>query len=65
MEHVPESDLLSAYVECADRSAFAALVERHAGLVYAAAVRQAGNAEEAEDVAQAHLFHPRPLPDGC
>ncbi len=35
-----------------DRSAFAALVERHYGLVYGCAYRRAGNRADGEDIAQ-------------
>src|SRR3954465_15327195 len=52
-----DSELLRAFVEDADGGAFAALVARHADLVYAAAVRQVGTAGRGgvlpDDVAQA------------
>lgn len=44
--------LLRRYVEEGSESAFTALVERHVGLVYAAAVRRCGDAHRANDVAQ-------------
>lgn len=45
--------LLSAFVRERSEAAFQALVERHAGLVYASALRQTRDAQLAEDVAQA------------
>jgi RNA polymerase sigma factor (sigma-70 family) len=52
----PQADdrqLLDEYVAANSHDAFAALVERHIGLVYAAARRRVGNAAVAEDIAQA------------
>jgi RNA polymerase sigma factor (sigma-70 family) len=48
-----DAELLRAYVERADESAFAALVERHKGLVYASALRQTSDASLAEEITQA------------
>src|SRR5262245_36874095 len=49
-----DTDLLRRYVEERSENAFAALVQRHVGLVYHAALRQlAGDAAMAEDVTQA------------
>lgn len=47
-----DSELLRRYAEDASEEAFAELVRRHLNLVYAAALRQAGDAHRAEDVAQ-------------
>jgi RNA polymerase sigma factor (sigma-70 family) len=48
----PDSDLLQAFATRGDGDAFGQIVHRHAGLVYAAAVRQVGPAL-ADDVTQA------------
>lgn len=45
-------ELLRQYVQDSSQAAFAALVERHLGLVYSAARRQVRSREMAEDVAQ-------------
>jgi RNA polymerase sigma-70 factor (ECF subfamily) len=50
-----DDELIQLYVR-GDRSAFGRLMERHAGLVYSAAMRQLGNAHEAEDLTQAVFF---------
>lgn len=48
-----DSELLTRFVDDSSEPAFAALVERHLGFVYAAALRQvAGNTGLAQDVAQ-------------
>lgn len=46
-------ELLRDYAQGNAEEAFRALVERYAGLVYHAALRQAGNPQAAQDVAQA------------
>ena len=48
-----DAELLRAYVESGSEAAFAAIVERHKGLVYASALRQAGDATLAEEITQA------------
>ncbi|HEY0551883.1 MAG TPA: sigma-70 family RNA polymerase sigma factor, partial [Verrucomicrobiae bacterium] len=47
-----DAELLRAYVESGSEAAFAALVERHKGLVYASALRQTGAASLAEEITQ-------------
>ena len=47
-----------------DQEAFARLVERHTGMVYALAYQRVGNREDAEDIAQTVFFKAwRALPD--
>src|SRR5258706_16040261 len=46
-------ELIRSYAESQSESAFKALVERYAGLVYGSALRQAGDPELARDIAQA------------
>ncbi len=48
-----DAELLRAYVENGSEAAFAAIVERHKGLVYASALRQTGDAGLAEEITQA------------
>ncbi len=48
-----DRDLLREYAEFQSEAAFTELVARHAGLVYSAALRQAGDPHLAKDVAQA------------
>jgi RNA polymerase sigma factor (sigma-70 family) len=48
-----DAELLRAYVEHGSEAAFAAIVERHKGLVYASALRQTGDAGLAEEITQA------------
>ncbi len=48
-----DSELLSAYASTGDGQAFRRLVERHIDFVYTSAIRQAGDRQFAEDVAQA------------
>jgi RNA polymerase sigma-70 factor (ECF subfamily) len=50
-----DDELIQLYVR-GDATAFGRLMERHAGLVYSAAMRQLGNAHEAEDLTQAVFF---------
>jgi len=48
-----DTALLRSYARTGAEDAFAALVKRHAGLVYSAALRQLGDRQFAEDVTQA------------
>jgi RNA polymerase sigma factor (sigma-70 family) len=48
-----DAELLRAYVEHGSEAAFAAIVERHKGMVYASALRQTGDAGLAEEITQA------------
>ena len=50
---IGDAELLQAYVRAGDESAFAALVERHKGLVYGSALRQTNNPALAEEITQA------------
>src|SRR5258706_13461360 len=48
-----DAELLHEYVESRAETAFAGMVDRYKGLVYASALRQTGNADLAEEVTQA------------
>src|ERR1044071_3131980 len=48
-----DAELLRAYVESGSESAFASIVERYKGLVYASALRQTGDPGLAEEITQA------------
>ncbi len=52
VDRMTDFDLLREYAERHSEAAFAALVERHVGLVYSAALRQLGNAGQAEEATQ-------------
>src|ERR1035438_7537665 len=52
MSPMEDIALLQEYARTASEPAFAALVERHVGLVYSAARRQVGDSQLAEDVTQ-------------
>jgi RNA polymerase sigma factor (sigma-70 family) len=52
-EGVPSSQLLTEYAATQSEDAFAQIVNRHAGLVYSAALRQTGNRTAAEEITQA------------
>ncbi len=53
MHYTSDSDLLKAYRVKGDQEAFAELWQRHGEMVLKAALAVVGNAEEAEDIAQA------------
>src|SRR3954454_8333878 len=52
MQSSEDMDLVREYAETGSEAAFEALVNRHLGLVYAAALRQVRERHLAEDVAQ-------------
>src|SRR5580658_6939911 len=47
-----DATCLSRYARTSDAEAFSILVQRHAGLVFAAGLRVCGNQSDAEDAAQ-------------
>src|SRR4051794_9765531 len=51
-----DSELLVRYFEHESEAAFTELVRRHIDFVYGAALRQSGNAHQADDIVQ-HVFH--------
>src|SRR5579862_7135701 len=53
MQETSDIELLRQYAESNSETAFAALVDRHIGLVYSTALRKTGNPEAAQDITQA------------
>jgi RNA polymerase sigma factor (sigma-70 family) len=53
MAQMDDNALLRDYARTGEETAFAALVERHVGLVYSAALRQVRDPQHAQDVTQA------------
>src|SRR5437762_2496134 len=53
MDEMGDMELLAEYAANQSEQAFAALVHRYLNLVYSAALRQVGNAQLAEEIAQA------------
>src|SRR5579859_6193168 len=53
MTEMPDAELLEQFVRNHSEPAFAALVERHIGLVHSVAARHTTNPQHAEDIAQA------------
>src|SRR5262245_255325 len=53
MSYPPDRELLRRFTRTGDTDAFAALVNRHIGFVYAAARRQARDSHLADDITQA------------
>jgi len=53
MDAMDDFELLSQYAKSHSEAAFTTLVERHAGLVYSAALRSMGKPHDAEEVSQA------------
>jgi RNA polymerase sigma factor (sigma-70 family) len=52
MTDAPDADLLEQFVRDHSEAAFAALVERHIGLVHSVALRHTANPQHAEDITQ-------------
>ncbi len=52
MTDAPDADLLEQFVDDHSEAAFAALVERHIGLVHSVALRNTANPQHAEDITQ-------------
>src|SRR5437868_4680408 len=52
MQEKSDAQLLREYVEKAGEPAFREIVERHADIIYSAALRQVGSPDLARDVAQ-------------
>src|SRR5262249_44738950 len=53
MQPTDDSALLKQFLESRSEDAFTALVERHLNLVYSVALRQSGDAGQAEEISQA------------
>ena len=53
MQSTDDNALLRQFADCQSEEAFAALVARHINLVYSVALRQVGNPQHAEEIAQA------------
>ncbi len=53
MTDAPDADLLAQYARDNSGEAFAAIVERHIGLVHSVALRHTANPQQAEDITQA------------
>src|ERR1700722_9872631 len=59
-----DTELMQEYADSRSESAFAQLTRRHLNLVYSVALRYAGNAHDAQDIAQAvFLILARKIPD--
>ena len=53
MAEQTDTELMQEYADSSSESAFAQLTRRHLNLVYTVALRYAGNAHDAQDIAQA------------
>jgi len=53
MNDVPDAELLAEFARNQSEAAFAALVERHLGLVHSVAARHTSNPQHAQDISQA------------